>query len=674
VLLGPEEPRCGDGIVDENEVCDDLNAESGDGCRADCEQIEEGFVCRTPSAACERARICGDGRQTSDEDCDDGNVESDDGCTSSCLIEKDFVCPTPGERCLSTVECGDGSVSGDETCDDANTSSGDGCSELCETEAGWTCSSPAAPCLPICGDALLVGRESCDDGDTASGNGCSAECSEEPGWVCDEPGEACRLTVCGDGEIEGSEPCDDGGNLIVGDGCSPGCVLEPDCTLGPCVSRCGDGLILAGDDEICDDGNNVSGDGCSDLCQPEDGYTCDSESDALPEQLNLPILYRDFIHAPTAGAVRHPDFQEFFGRDVTQGLVASALDAEGKPAYTGACEAGTDFTIEACPYGAMTTSQADFEQWYRDTDGVSLPLLQLLDFRLQPDGTYVFEIDNGLFPFDGGGWVLEGSELTSPEDPDDESSLVHNYGFTSELRHWFEFQGDEFLEFSGDDDVWVFIGGQLVVDIGGLHPRQARSVTLDPQAATNLGLEIGRVYEVALFHAERRTELSNFKLSLKGFNSSKTTCVPECGDGIAVATEACDDGADNGTGYGFCTELCEFGPRCGDGVLDQDSPEECDNGINLDGYATGDSACSPGCLLPPHCGDGTLDVRFGEECDAGEGNDGSYGGCAEDCILAPRCGDGQVDEDDGEECDDGNQRNDDSCDVECKRIVFGPAQ
>jgi cysteine-rich repeat protein len=199
-------------------------------------------------------------------------------------------------------------------------------------------------------------------------------------------------------------------------------------------------------------------------------------------------------------------------------------------------------------------------------------------------------------------------------------------------------------------------------------------VTLDDTVAAELGLERGRVYEIVLFHAERHTGHSNFKLSLKGFGSRATECASICGDGHVTPDEACDDGDDNGTGYGFCGEDCTPGARCGDGSVNEDSPEECDNGQNLDGYATSSGACAPGCKLPPSCGDGFLDAKFGEECDSGEDNAGEYGGCKSDCTLAPRCGDGLVDKDEGEECDDGNSRNDDLCDVECQRLDFGPAQ
>jgi cysteine-rich repeat protein len=72
-------PRCGDGVVDGAEQCDDGNATNCDGCSVNC-VAEPGIA-------------CGDGipEPSCAQPCDDGNATVGDGCTSQCTLE-----PIPG--------------------------------------------------------------------------------------------------------------------------------------------------------------------------------------------------------------------------------------------------------------------------------------------------------------------------------------------------------------------------------------------------------------------------------------------------------------------------------------------------------------------------------------------------------------------------------------------------
>jgi fibro-slime domain-containing protein len=77
--------------------------------------------------------------------------------------------------------------------------------------------------------------------------------------------------------------------------------------------------------------------------------------------------------------------------------------------------------------------------------------------------------------------------------------------------------GGETFTFTGDDDVWIFINGKLAVDLGGLHREMDTigqgSVNLDAQA-TFLEIAKGSVYTLDLFHAERHSVDSNFRIDL----------------------------------------------------------------------------------------------------------------------------------------------------------------
>jgi fibro-slime domain-containing protein len=424
--------------------------------------------------------VCGNGVLQAGETCDDANTMEDDGCSAACVLESGFECLVVGQSCVKL--CGDGVLKGAEQCDDSNALSFDGCSNQCQIEAGFRCLTLGMPCTNVCADGLVVRGELCDDNNTADGDGCSADCKTvAPGFICDIPGGACRQA--------------------------------PNCPGGVCVSECGDGLKF--DAEACDDGNLVDGDGCSASCTIEAGYLCPVVTAELPAQLAVPVTLRDFISAPAADGVKHPDFNAFSGVGITPGMVEADLGVDGLPVYTGVCEvAGPNVAnLLTCPFGAQSTSAANFDQWYRDAAGVNVALPDVLVMNRQgATGTYVFDSGQGFFPMTGRGWDKLGKEAIANG---------ANYGFTTVLRYWFRHQGDEVLEFSGDDDVWVFIGGRLAVDVGGIHPKQSGSVTLNAA----FGLTVGNTYEIALFQAERRPTGSNYKLTFTGFENSISACM-----------------------------------------------------------------------------------------------------------------------------------------------------
>ena len=89
-----------------------------------------------------------------------------------------------------------------------------------------------------------------------------------------------------------------------------------------------------------------------------------------------------------------------------------------------------------------------------------------------------------------------------------------NYSFTIHAYGAFIYTEDSnlFFEFGGDDDVYFFINGKLVKDIGGVHGLATHKVFLNDYAAS-LGLTEGQVCHFDMFHAERHTSGINLNLS-----------------------------------------------------------------------------------------------------------------------------------------------------------------
>jgi fibro-slime domain-containing protein len=227
-------------------------------------------------------------------------------------------------------------------------------------------------------------------------------------------------------------------------------------------------------------------------------------------------VVRDFKMGNLEGG--HPDFQLPTPRG-DQGLVQDTLGDDGKPVYAH----GDEKT-------STTSGQTNFNQWYRDVEGVNQTYVVALRFVSNGNGVMSFAASaattttttpgGGPRTRDAGAGATTGAEGSSyfPLDGlgfndtakgDDGNS--HNYAFTTEIHTTFKYNGGETFTFQGDDDVFVFINKHLAIDLGGIHDQETKQVVLDTQAEA-LGITKGNTYELAVFNAERHTTRSNFRI------------------------------------------------------------------------------------------------------------------------------------------------------------------
>ena len=388
----------------------------------------------------------------------------------------------------------------------------DGCSSDCQNEPICT---GGGPCTSRCGDGIVL-DEDCDDGNLVDGDGCSSSCTVEPGFSCSQPPLGDFILVSAVyRDFRFHAPSD----------------FEPGVTGGTTAAA---GIV---EDNLDGEGKPVftGVTGATVHIESKDTFAewyrnTDGVNHATPSKLALwnngggayvnrygkrgeqwPVIELanrcGEVGQELTDDLGQPIPCTFFAQSDQNRTDCQIEEAKGYTQLPGSCHADATGVYSA-------------QYVVKRVDG------NPLFFPVDNDSFSASEMTGGQVPSEPSGMYDETE--TWPWDLDEiGNKRLHNFSFTSEIRSWFRYEPDETytLDFVGDEDAWVFVNRKLAVDLGGVHTPVAGSVIVDGAAAGAFGLSPGKVYEIAVFHAERQTTCSALEVTMRGFNMAASVCV-----------------------------------------------------------------------------------------------------------------------------------------------------
>ncbi len=254
-----------------------------------------------------------------------------------------------------------------------------------------------------------------------------------------------------------------------------------------------------------------------------------------PATITVPVTYFDY-HSDGS----NPDFNSGTNPAIVlPGMVQTALDKDGLPVGTttylyswgigkwfrawpqSQLGQGSDFLRPAYSIGnavgleyvngGKALLQVDTVSY--DTAYKNAVIQDNLVFTYVAGSAGVYQYQNAnFFPLDNRGFGADVPTINFDGTPLNRATNTHNYSFAMHLRKGFKYRAGLTFNFEGDDDLWVFVDGQLVLDLGGIHGTTQGQLSLDG-LATQVGLVPDDSATLDVFYCERQSVGSDIKIT-----------------------------------------------------------------------------------------------------------------------------------------------------------------
>ena len=260
--------------------------------------------------------------------------------------------------------------------------------------------------------------------------------------------------------------------------------------------------------------------------------------------LSVPILFYDQkmddcvnlydMEARAALEARQFEWEKcgYYASERETGMVESELNSQYLPVAVGG---------RLLPNRGV--NQENFIRWFNTVEGVSSNYAGSLSFVYSSAIASFGYANESFYPLDN---------ISSEKDLWEDG---HNHLFTLNLGVPFQVlaNGEERFTVTADDDTWVFIGKDLVLDMGGIHDAIVGSFKINESgevyasvdgedfAYSGIKLNVGEGMIVRIFHADRNSENSVFKVNFNNMVPNITNSSLARNDGgVEVAYDPMD--------------------------------------------------------------------------------------------------------------------------------------